>query len=574
MNNEVLINKEDLETIDNNMTYLSDNLDIVTNNINQMEGRLNQVSSEFSSLQNNLKKTVMETQRTTLVLNAKQTIMLLRQEYDRKYRYRDDIRRKVKGLIQAGDINKLRKSTLEMIGEEAIVNSPDYWLTPALLALCSWYLSDKESAHNYLQEALKRDAETTSLLLCLIHIRAARYQTATKWLTRYLGMQTPTSIDGKIAIVFEAITQGIFNQEMQELCLSRFEEWQTVLNENASYKSKQLEKWQQKFQTYHQGISDKNPYTNKFIQEKDVINNQDLQLSALEIIKEDFQNIINKPVLKIENTSTIIDRLLDILIYNCDKEEWQLHNSLAMNEYIVKCDGNVDKAIKKYENTQDILNQYHDFYTHITNIALNNTEQEYSPNTIKMAMAFSKELIISAYQTITIFNKNEPKTFTIKIEEYTGTTENGSNERELVSDVMKFIDNKYHHEIYTPKLINFKNILTFILAVLLIIFCNKYVLVLVIGLLPIAGYNLFTIYKVYQERKRKLGQLANIKKDYIIILLNVLAEIVDAHFNYQDKFKEYQEFLAYLQNLNYRDYFTKTSDNNYRNILKEGKNNE
>ena len=571
MNDEVLINKEDLETIDNNMTYLSDNLDRVTNNINQMEGRLNQVSSEFSSLQDNLKKTVMETQRTTLVLNAKQTIMLLRQEYDRKYRYRDDIRRKVKGLIQAGDINKLKKSTLEMIGEEAIINSPDYWLTPALLALCSWYLSDKESANKYLQEALKRDAENTSLLLCLIHIRAARYQTATRWLTRYLGMQTPTSIDGKIAIVFEAITQGIFNQEMQELCLSRFEEWQKVLNENDSYKSQQLEKWHQKLKTYYKDRREQNPYINKFVQEKDIINNQYCQLNAIKIIKEDFQNIITRPVLKLETTSSLIDKLLDILIYNCDKEEWQLHNSIAMNEYIIKCDGNVDEAIQKYENNQDILNQYHDFYTHITNIALNSTNQEYSPNTIKMAMAFSKELIISAYQMVSNLDKNNHQTLTIKIEDFVGITENGSNERELVNEVMTFLDNKYHKEIYTPKLINLKNILTFVVAILLIIFCNKYLLILTVGLLTIAGYNVFTIYKVSQERKKKLNQLASIKKDYLIVLLNVLAEIVDAHFDYQDKLEEYQEFLAYLQNLNYRDYFAKTSDNKYRNILKEGK---
>lgn len=574
MSDEILINREDLETIDDNMTYLSDNLDRVTNNINQMEGRLNQVSSEFSSLQDDLKKTVMETQRTTLVLNAKQTIMLLRQEYDRKYRYRDDIRRKVKGLIQAGDINKLKKSTLEIIGEEAIINSPDYWLTPALLALCSWYLSDKESANNYLQEALKRDAETTSLLLCLIHIRAARYQTATKWLTRYLGMQTPTSIDGKIVIVFEAITQGIFNQEMQELCLSRFEEWQKILNENANYKTQQLEKWQQKLKTYYKERKEQNPYINKFVQESEIINNQYCQLNAIQVIKEDFQNIINTPVLKQETTSSVIDKLLDILIYNCDKEEWQLHNSLAMNEYIVKCDGNVDEAIQKYENNQDILNQYHDFYTHITNIALNNTNQVYSPNTIKMALAFSKELIISAYEMANNFKKNNHQILTIKIEDFVGTTENGSNERELVNQVMNFLDNKYHKEIYTPKLINLKNILTFIIAILLIIFCNKYLLILAVGLLTIAGYNAFTIYKVYRERNKKLSQLADIKKDYIIVLLNILAEIVDTHFEYQDRLQDYQEFLTYVQNLNYRDYFAKTSDNNYRNVLKEGKNNE
>lgn len=570
MNDEVLINKEDLETIDNNMAYLSNNLETVTNNISQMEGRLNQVSNEFNSLQDNLKKTVMETQRTTLVLNAKQTIMLLRQEYDRKYRYRDDVRRKVKGLIQAGDINKLKKSTLEMLGEESIINSPDYWLTPALISLCSWYLNDKDSANNYLNEALKRDAETTSLLLCLIHVRAKRYQTAMKWLMRYLGMQNPTSIDGKISLVFEAISSGVFNNEMQELCLTRFEEWIKVLNENASYKAKQLEKWQQKFKYYHlQQDKDTNPYINKFVLEKELINNKVCQIKALEVISADLKEIFNKTKSKNETVTSIIDKLLDTLIYNCDQEEWQLHNSLAMNEYIVKCDGNVDEAVKKYENNQDYLNQYHDFYTHITNIALSFKGEQYSPNTVKLALAFSKNIIISAYQMVTNFQEQKNNCLTIKIEEFSGMTENGSNERELVKDMMKFLDHKYRKEIYTPKLIGIKNVISFVLAFLLIIFCYKYPIVLIIGLLCIALYNAVTIYKVYQVRNKKLTQLNTIKKDYVIVLLNIIAEVVDVHFDVQDNIKENEAFVNYLSNLNYRDYFTKTSDNNYRNIIKE-----
>lgn len=571
MNDEILINKEDLETLDENMAYLSNNLNEVTSNINQMEGRLNQVSSEFNSLQNNLKQTIMETQRTTIVLNAKQTIMLLRQEYDRKYRYRDDIRRKVKGLIQAGDINKLKKSTLEMIGEESIINSPDYWLTPALLALCSWYLSDKESANRYLQEALKRDSEATALLLCLIHIRASRYSTATKWLTRYLGMQTPTSIDGKIGIIFEAITQGVFNQEMQEICLTRFAEWQRVLNENASYKAKQITKWQQKFTTYHQENKENNPFIEKFVLEKDLIKQQTNKLNSLEIITNDFKKIINRQQDKSNKTSSVIDKLLDILIYNCDSDEWKLHNSLAMNEYVIKCEGNVDEAIKKYENNQDLLNQYQDFYTHVTNIALSNDESLYSSNTIKMALAFSKEIIISAYQMVSDINKENNKTYTIKIEDFIGTTENGSNERELVKEIMTFLENKYHKEIYTPKLLEIKNIITIIIAVLLIIFCHKYIAILMVGIIVILGYNAFSVYNVLKNRNQKKLELSTIQKDYVIALLNILAEIVDVHFNTIDKQEEYQDFLNYLNNLNYRDYFAKTSDNNYRNILKEEK---
>jgi len=570
MNDEVLINKKDLETLDSNMTYLSDNLDNVTQNVNKIEGRLNQVSNEFNSLQDNIKQTVLHTHRTTLVLNAKQTIMLLRQEYDRKYRYRDEIRRKIKGLIKAVDINKLKRETIEMIGQESIVNSPDYWLTPALLALCSWYTNDKESAYKYLQSALKQDAETTALLLCFIHIRAGRYITATKWLNRYLGMQNPTSIDGKIILIFDAITSGIFNLEMQEICLNRFEEWIKTLNEQSIYKDKQLDKWQKKFMVYQsEKTNNTNPYIDKFVLEKELFNNHLKQVTAISTIREDFQKIINKTLPRNEIKNDKIDKLLDILIYNCDREERQLHDSIVMNEYIISCDGNVTDATNKYEQDQNSLNDYQDFYTHITNIALNYDSKKYSPNTVKVAVAFSKKIIMTAYQNVNKLNNNQFNKLTIKIEDYQGVTDRGRNERELVEELLKSLDEKFHKEVYTPKLIGLSNIISFIIAILIIIIAYKYLLILAICLGSILVYNAVIIYKVNHERQKKIAKLNELKKDRVIVLLNILAEIVDGYFLVEDKIRESQDFITYLNSLNYRDYFTKTIDNNYRNILWE-----
>jgi len=570
MNDEFLINKEDLETIDSNIEYLSNNLNVVNENINQMEGRLNQVSNEFNSLQQNIKETVLETQRNTMLLNAKQTIMLLNQEYDRKYRYRDDVRRKVKGLIQAADINKLKRETIEMIGLESIVNSPDYWLTSALLALCSWYTNDRESAYNYLNEALKRDPETTALLLCFIHIRANRLSTATNWLNRYLSMQNPTSIDGKIVLIIEAIGSGIFNNEMQSICFNTFEEWTKVLNSQPEYKNQQVKRWQEKFISYgKQQAKEKYAYIDKFVINKEDYINHLNQINSIGEIFNDFNKIINKKQEKYNTKVEIIDKLLDTLIYNFDSEEWQLHSSIEMNNYIIKCNGDVESAKYLYQKDSNILNQYSDFYTHITNIALTNDDEKYLVNTKKIAFAYSKDIILSSYKSITN-STNDLEDLIIKLDNYQVTTKDGSNERELIYNIYKMIDQDFHDDIYKPKLINNKNILTFIAAIFIIIFCNKYLLLLLIGLLCIAFYNIFSILKIYNERKKKISQVDNIKTQYIIGLLNVVAEIVDSKFEKEDNLDKNNQIISFLNNLDYRNYFGKTIDNEHRNILKEG----
>jgi len=312
-----------------------------------------------------------------------------------------------------------------------------------------------------------------------------------------------------------------------------------------------------------------NPYIDKFVLEKELFNNHLKQVTAISTIREDFQKIINKTLPRNEIKNDKIDKLLDILIYNCDREERQLHDSIVMNEYIISCDGNVTDATNKYEQDQNSLNDYQDFYTHITNIALNYDSKKYSPNTVKVAVAFSKKIIMTAYQNVNKLNNNQFNKLTIKIEDYQGVTDRGRNERELVEELLKSLDEKFHKEVYTPKLIGLSNIISFIIAILIIIIAYKYLLILAICLGSILVYNAVIIYKVNHERQKKIAKLNELKKDRVIVLLNILAEIVDGYFLVEDKIRESQDFITYLNSLNYRDYFTKTIDNNYRNILWE-----
>ncbi len=571
MNNEVLINRDDLETIDSNMNYLSNNLDNVTANMNQMENRLNQVSNEFSSLQDSIKKTVLDTQRTALVLNAKQTIMLLQNEYDRKYRRRDDIRSRVLGIIQAVDVNKLKRDTIEMISEESIVNNSDYWLTYSLLALSSWYLNDRESADNYLKKALQKDAEATSLLLCLIHLRANRNDTAIRWLNQYLGMQDPTKIDGKIALVFEAITSGIFNKEMQDICLNRFEEWLHVLNNNLEYRTKEVTRWGNEFKTYQTNKRlEEYPYINKFVVEKDIFVDMSNKISSVSGIAEHFKDVMSSILPHKEEFVEKIDELIKRLIFNFDKEERDLANSLAMNEYIIKYDGNIEEATLKYNNDEDFLNSYCDFYKHITNIALSHEKKEYSPNTIKMAMALSKDIIVMAYNNYVSLKENlNNNKFTIKLNDYEGITSNGENEKELIDEVNNMLDKKFYKEIYNPKIIGVWNVLSIVLLCVVIIYGNVIPFLGIVCFIMVVIYNVVTLYKRSKERKKKQEMLLKLKEDYRETLCNVIAEIVDNYFIVIDKINEDEDFVTYVKSLKYTDYFAKTIDNKYRNIITE-----
>ena len=243
-----------LNTVEEAVSYLSNNINQVTydvNNINTqfdtVQNQVNNMQTNVKSLENEIRTFMKEMKETAVINNAKQSIMLSQMEYDKKYKQRDDVRRRTLGLLPSIDINLIKKETVETISEDIIVSNPDYWLAPALVAICHWYGNNKEFAELALKKALDRSVEKTSLLFFLIHLRANRYKTATAWLNKYLKLQDPTNMDCKIVLLVDALCSGIFNQEMVDLMLNQIDKWKTVLNNYPQYQNSQIPKWENYF---------------------------------------------------------------------------------------------------------------------------------------------------------------------------------------------------------------------------------------------------------------------------------------------------------------------------------------
>ena len=245
---DIIVNTSDLSAISDTMVYLSDYVDKMSSEVSSMNGQVqNQIDdmkTNVSNLEQEVRNFMSQLKQDTLVSNAKQTIMMTQLEYDKKYGHRDVVRRRVSGLLQSIDINSVKKNTMESVFEETIINNPDYWLAPALVALCYWFSNNKELAQAALKKAMDRDDEKTSLLFCLVHLRANRVKTAIKWLNRYLSLQDPTKMDGKIILILEALSNGVFDVEIKDILLKKFNDWNLVLNNYSEYRSVQISRWE------------------------------------------------------------------------------------------------------------------------------------------------------------------------------------------------------------------------------------------------------------------------------------------------------------------------------------------
>lgn len=560
-----------LSTMDDIVSYLSDNVSKVSYDVNNMNTQFNEVQNQVNNMQDNVRtleneiRTFMkEMQQNAIINNAKQTIMMSQMEYDKKYKHRDEVRRRAVGLLQSIDINIIKKSTMDTIGEETIVNNPDYWLAPALVAICHWYGNNKELANSALKKALDRSVEKTSLLLCLIHLRANRLKTAEKWLKQYLALQDPTNMDCKIVLILDALSSGVFNQESADAIINQIESWKEKLKIFPQYEKSQIPKWVEHFKK-EQDIPNTNreQFINLFVSEKNEINNVlNFSSNHSKIIKK-FKEKLNNFNTEENNKEKKIDKLINMLIFDYEKEELELKNEIDKNNQIINSRDDTQKQKNSYMNA--------DLYTHLSNMCLNNNIFEINKNTQKLAMCLLKNQIIEAYQNAySINNEHELAYLNIIIDDWIGVTKNGSNEFELKDKLSKHIENKYMPSLNKSKLFSIDMIISVVVFLILSIIFRKNVIVIISLLVVLLTYNIYKLIKHYKAQKLIKEIINKEQENKKEILVCTITEIVDYYFVYEESKDIKEDFIKYLNTLNYSEYIKVYRDNN-RNIMIGGK---
>ena len=572
-NQAVAISAANLDIIEKNLGSLAKNIGDVSVNVGEVDLKVNKVTNSVKTIEDEIKNFMIEIRGSTIVSNAKQSIMMSQEELNKQYGHYDNVRRKINGIFQATDINAVKKSTIENISEQVIIDTPNYWLAPALVSLCAWLTNNKDLANRALKEAMNRDDEKTSLLFCLIHLRANRYETAIRWLTRYLEMQDPAKMESKIITVLDAITNGSFGANAKELCLTKIDSWIKELSSQPGYKEIQVDRWTKYINSLI--ITNSNEeydfikkYTNDLEKVTKILSISNSQNNILLELK----NIIKEEQINNISTTSQIDKLVNMLVFNYENEELDLKKDIAKNRLIIEENGNVTKANERFKETEFAFQKATDFYSQLTNIAIEYKNTKPTINTRKMAMSLSKEWISEAYNNISKTFETNDLSIDIKIDTWNGTTTNGQNEKELLSDLANHIDKETHNDIYGKKLFDTKMILLSIIGVILMILCISIhqPIVAVTILIGVIIFDAYQFFINYTERQQKIKK-RNERKDYSkYILLNTIAEIVDFKFICKNNRKTHDQINIFLNSLDYRNYIKGHEQN--RNIQIGGNN--
>ena len=554
--------------------YIADGIDKIYETINnvdvKLDDNLNDLKEEVNKLNTEVNNLVTSLRETTIVTEAKQNIMISQMEFDKRYQYRDDVRNKILGIIQSLDINVIKKSTIENLRDDSLINNHNYWLSSSLVALCSWYTNNKEMAYIALESAIKYNDQKTSLLFSLIHLYAKKYDGAIKWFDRYLELQDPLKTEGIFVLVVDLITSGVLGNEGTTKFLNKINEWTRELDKIDHIYNKQVSFWENYFS---------NIITNKDISISSYISDYVLEASELkdklilskcysEFIQK-FKNIYDKKNYDVISFEKKIEKIIGNLIYDYDYDEYELKKDIIKNKLIVNENGNVEEALKKFKNNNSvILNEVDDLYTIITNIALNENENNYllTINTRKVCLGLCKKYIFTGYNNVIkkYFN-NKELNFTIMIDDWTGITKNGSNEKELQTYLEEFYLNKNKQNLKEDKLFNREMLIAIIFGLIGTIILYKIPILSIIILLSTIIFcicQMYIINKKNSEKKEKVNIMIQENKK---LLNKIIIEIVDFCLMYNENNINIDDFSDYINKYNPNDFIITNSDE--RNII-------
>ena len=556
--------EQNLHVLANNMTDVYQSVNNVTGHVNEIDNKVTSVTDTVKTLEEEIKSFMLEIREHSIVGNARQTILMDENELNKKFGHYDEIRRRINGILQSTDINAIKKSTIENISEESLINTPNYYLAPALVALCAWILNNKELAYKSLKEAMVRDDEKTSLLFCLINLRVGRVSSSIKWLNRYLDMQDPTKMDGKIITILDAVTSGVFGPVAKEICINKISMWLKEINNLNEYKEKQKERFVKYFRENKKELKDDLfPYIHHYSTDYEYLKDT-LSISySYNTIYNKLKDITNVESKGNDENKIKIDNLLNLLVFSYEKEELELRKDIDKNKQIIYYNGDVKKALKKFENTSKIYKEQNDILTHLTNIVLEHKTINPNIETRKYALALEKPIIKDAFDEISN-NTNVLSDIKISINEWQATTKDGSNEKELKKSLDNYVEKLFEKELNDTNYFNLRMFISIIIGLITMFLSkNSPVMTLLIFIVTLS-YNAYEVFITYKKRTNIFIKIKKNQKSASDILTNIIAEIVDYSFIYKNNLKNKERFISFIDSLNPNEYIKSTI--NERNI--------
>ena len=568
-----LISRADLSLIERSLSNLAGSIDYVNNRVDQVDDNVKIVYNEVEKLANEFREYVEMQSLANRKAEAKMNLSAIRDKLKDNFGHYDIVRRTATGILQANDLAIVKSSMLSHVTEKQMIETPNYWLTPCLVALSAWINDDKALAERALAEGIRRNDEKTSLFFGLICRRIGRESSSLKWFARYLEAQDEEKLDRKAVIVLDAFASGLLGNDTENFVYQQIQEWMSNLEAKPGFTEKQLDNWKNAINSKRVPLQKGlypylEKYSNTWDNLKDVLEGANLNNDLYEYFKKVFEQKEETKKLKVE-----LDKILDSLVTEFDEEELPLKREEQFEELVVKYNGSESRANAQMALEKSVYDDYRDFMQLLTDASMNPEESKSSVATQKFATALSRNNIVTAFNDVVAQNRmNVPYEIEINVDTFNDKTQDGEDEEEILDRFEKLVEQEKQTELSKVKLSIFEQFCLYGGGVILLYgiiksFADKS-FALITNILGIGSI----VYHITAKQKIKklIDKINNAYAQKLEsgkqIIRATIAEIVDFRIEFTEKDAESKKVLDFFEQIKPEEYIRRLT-NSERKII-------
>jgi len=384
--------------LQNNLQSINSNINAVGDLVSDVQAQVGRVSQDLAStnhelvaLRHQFDEFVLQAERTANVQRSEVKLGVLKDDLEREFGHYGVVRRSSLGTLQAFDAGLVSNRSVQQVSEELMIQSPRYWLAPALVALAAWSRDDEELAKRAVDEAFSRDRQKTSLFFALVLRRQNRLDSATRWLRQYFTSLDPRALHREFAVVLEGVAQDAFGPAGRNLVLDQLSAWSGLLREESAIAEEQVIAWQQEISIQRGSVDDDlYPYLSAMSPQWGDVKRSLEHASALGFTHDKYRAILDAQPPASAKIEDQMDDLLEILITEFDTEELPRRREISFHEAVVDSAGDLVRAREAAEAEAEALQETLDAVSLVTQTAIRPQNLGISSNTQRLAIGANK----------------------------------------------------------------------------------------------------------------------------------------------------------------------------------------
>lgn len=351
---------------------LGSQVDQVSAHVGQVQSDLALTTDELRALRTRFEDFVLQAERAASVQRSETKVVGLRADLDRKFGHYSVVRRTSVGVLQAFDVGNVSKSTITSVSEQLMVQTPRYWLAPALVAVAAWAQDDRDITEKSVQEAFSRDKNKASLFFALVLRRQGRQDASVRWLRHYFTSLDPRSLTREFAVILEATSYDAFGPAGRQVAEEIMQKWVTQLRNSPEIVDAQVAQWVADVDMRGKAVADDGfPAIAALSPQWPTMRTQIEKASSLPAVLDHYETVRDTESTIPSVLEDLLDDILDQLVTEYDEEELPLKREVVYHEAVIDEGGDLDKAKKRADSLNRALEETSDVVSLQTQAAIN-----------------------------------------------------------------------------------------------------------------------------------------------------------------------------------------------------------